>query len=154
MADIREWQRFARGAAAGAALGLAGCAQLSEPTPVPAAESTSFGVLDSMYDRSKWRWVKNADGRPLLAHTEVQKCFVDPHPDQDFREPGFIIKREEKHFGATRYEVVNVFEKQQFWIAVYHRAGTPKPVLGVYSDGACREAAERILHSYEKTRGQ
>ena len=154
MATIRDWRRFTCGAAAGAALGLAGCAQLPVPTAAPTAEPSGFGVLDPAYDRSKWRWVKNADGRPLLAHTEVQKCFVDPHPDQDFREPGFIIKREEKNFGATRYEVVNVFEKQQFWIAVYHRAGTPQPVLGVYSEGACRAEAERILHSYEKTRGQ
>lgn len=151
MTHILDWQRLACGAAAGAALGLAGCAQLAEPDAAPAAKATGLGVLDSAYDRSKWRWIKNADGRPLLTHTALQKCFVDPHPDQDFKEPEFVIRREDKRFGAAPYKVVNVFEKQEFWIAVYHRVGTPKPVLGVYSEGACREAAERILQDYEKS---
>ena len=65
----------------------------------------------------------------------------------DFNDPDFALKREEKTIGGARYGIVNVFEQQTFWSAVYTRAGTPKPVLEVYSEGACREAAERILRN-------
>ena len=128
---------------------LGGCAGLSGPSHTPAPVS----LRDMPYDRSAWRWVNNPDGRQLLSHTQIQKCFVDPQPGLDFNAPDFTLKREEKTIGGARYEIVNVFEHQTFWSAVYTRAGTPKPVLEVYSDGACREAAERILQAYERARG-
>lgn len=141
-----------QGAVIAAALVLAaGCAQMTGPSFEPAAEPGSLGALDAAYDRTKWRWVKNIDGRLLLSHTEVGKCFVDPQPDHGFNEPGFSVKRKEKTIGNARYEVVSVFEKQQFWEAIYLRAGSKTPLLGVYSDGACQHEAERILHTYEKT---
>jgi hypothetical protein len=46
---------------------------------------------------------------------------------------------------------VNVYDKEQFWEAVYLRSGTTIPLLGVYAEGACREEAERILDAHEKT---
>jgi hypothetical protein len=109
-------------------------------------------VRDMPYDRSAWRWVKNPDGRQLLSHTAIEKCFIDPQPEQDFKDPGFTLRREEKTIGPTRYEVVRVFQQQELWSAVYTRSGASRPALGVYSDGACREAAERILQAYENTR--
>lgn len=128
-----------------------GCAQLPAPSPEPAAEPGSFGVLDAAYDRAKWRWVKNPDGRALLMHTELQKCFINPQPDQDFNDPGFTMTREEKIIGATRYEVVSVFEKRDFWEAIYIRPGAKAPILGVYASGKCQDEAERILQAYEKS---
>lgn len=113
-------------------------------------EPGNLGVLDSAYDRSKWRWVRNPDGRALLKHVDVEQCFVDPDPADDFNEPGFVVKREQKTIGNTRYDVLNVFEGRDFWIAVYQPAGTRDPWLGVYAEGRCREEAERILQAYEK----
>jgi hypothetical protein len=132
-------------------LALGACAHV--PTPEPAAKAGDLGALDSVYDRSQWRSVRNRDGRELLAHTGLQKCFVDLKPDMDFSEPGFSVKREQRTVGSTRYNVINVFEGRDFWIAVYQREGSPAPVLGVYSDGRCREAAENILRASEKAKG-
>lgn len=126
-----------------------GCAGLSGPAHTPAP----MGLRDMPYDRATWRWVNNPDGRQLLSHSTLEKCFVDPQPGLDFNDPDFTVKREEKTLGGARYEVARVFEKQTFWSAVYTRAGAAKPVLEVYSEGACREAAERILQAYEGTRG-
>jgi phosphomannomutase len=143
--------RNARAALLAALLVSSGCAQLMEPSFEPAAEPGSLGALDRDYDRTKWRWVKNVDGRLLLSHTQVPKCFINPQPDQDFNDPGFTLKREEKSIGSGRYEVVNVYDKDQFWEAVYLRSGTTTPLLGVYAEGACRDEAERILDAHEKT---
>lgn len=145
MSDSKRWR-----AALPALVLAAGCAQLPAPFPEPATEPGSLGVLDAAYDRAKWRWVKNPDGRALLMHTELQKCFVDPQPDQDFTDPGFTLTREEKTIGNTRYEVVSVFEKRDFWEAIYMRAGAKAPMLGVYASGKCQDEAERILENYEK----
>jgi hypothetical protein len=138
-------------ACAGVTALLAGCAQTL--APVPAERPGNLGVLDSAYDRGEWRWVKNPDGRELLAHSQLSKCFVDPRPDVGFNEPGFAVKREQKTFGAARYSVTNVYEGNDFWIAVYQREGSQTPALGVYSDGRCRDAAENILRAYEKKKG-
>lgn len=133
------------GALAAATIVVAGCAGLSGPADAPATVS----LRDMPYDRSIWRWVNNPDGRQLLSHTTLEKCFVDPQPSLDFNDPDFTLKREEKTIGGARYEIVNVLEQQTFWSGVYTRVGNPKPVLEVYSEGACREAAERILQAYE-----
>ena len=128
----------------------AGCAK----TPVslePASAPGSLGSLDTAYDRAKWRWVKNLDGRALLEHTELEQCFVNPKPDQGFTDPGFSVTRAEKIIGATRYEVVSVYEQRDFWEAIYMRPGTNAPVLGVYARGKCQDEAERILQAYEKS---
>jgi hypothetical protein len=136
-----------------AAVLAAGCAHVQEPAPEPAAKAGSRGALDSAYDRNEWRWVRNPDGRELLAHNAISKCFVDPRPQQDFNEPGFTLKREQRTLGSARYNVMNVFEGRDFWIAVYQREGSSTPALGVYSDGRCREAAENILKASEKAKG-
>jgi hypothetical protein len=143
----------ARGAAVAAALTLiAACAQQGRPAPVPADQPGSFGALDAAYDRAKWRWVRNPDGRLLLSHATVQKCFIDPRPHEDFNEPGFAVKRERKTIGKTAYDVLNVLQGSDFWEAVYRREGSREPLLGVYADGACRVEAERILEAYESGR--
>jgi len=143
----------ARGAVLGAVLTLvAACAHEGRPLPVPADRPGSFGVLDAAYDRAKWRWVKNPDGRSLLSHATVQKCFIDPRPADDFNEAGFVLQRERKTIGKTPYEVLNVFQGRDFWEAVYRREGSREPLLGVFADGACRTEAERILEAYESTR--
>jgi hypothetical protein len=148
----RRWSDRSRRAAAYAALLIAtGCAQFSEPSFEPAAQPGSLGTLDASYDKTKWRWIKNVDGRLLLSHTAVPKCFINPRPDQDFNDPGFTVKRDEKTIGSGRYEVVSVYDKRQFSEAVYLRKGTETPLLGVSSDGPCRDEAERILQAYEKT---
>ena len=144
MAHTWNWQRLTYGAAAVVAIIVSGCAQLTPREP-PAPVMVS----DLPYDRSTWRWVNNPDGRQLLSHATIEKCFVDPQPGLDFNDPDFTLKREEKTIGGARYEIVNVFEQQTFWSAVYIRAGTDKPVLEVYSEGGCRDAAERILQAYE-----
>jgi hypothetical protein len=46
---------------------------------------------------------------------------------------------------------VNVYEKREFWETLYLRSGAKTPLLGVYSEGPCRQEAERILQNYEKT---
>ena len=138
-------------AIAAVALALAGCAQT--PAPVPSDRAGSLGPLDAAYDRSQWRWVRNPDGRELLTHAQLQKCFVDPKPERDFNEPGFTVKREQKTIGGARYDVTNVHEGKDFWIAVYRREGAAAPALGVYSEGRCREAAESILKTYETKKG-
>ena len=130
---------------------VAGCAQT--PAPAPAQRAGTLGVLDSAYDRSQWRWVKNPDGRELLEHTTIGKCFVDPRPDADFAAPSFSVKREQRTVGDARYNVTNVFEGKDFWIAVYQREGAQSPALGVYADGRCREAAEGILRAFETKKG-
>ena len=127
----------------------AGCAQ--PPAPLPAApEPGRLGVLDAAYDRSKWRWVRNLDGRALLAHAEIPLCYLDPQPATHFDAPAFTVKKEEKTFGGVRYTVMDVFEGRQFSETVYLRAA--EPLLTVYSPGACRTEAERILERYEQTR--
>jgi phosphomannomutase len=142
--------RNARAALLAALFLATGCAQLSQPSFELAAEPGSLGALDRDYDRTKWRWVKNVDGRLLLSHTQVPKCFINPQPDQDFSDSGFTLKREERSIGSGRYDVVNVYDNDQFWEAVYLRSGTTTPLLGVYSEGACRDEAERILDTHEK----
>ena len=140
----------ARAASAVAILTLVGaCAHEGRPVPVPADRPGSLGVLDAAYDRAKWRWVRNPDGRSLLSHASVQKCFIDPRPADDFNEPGFALRLERKTIGKTPYEVLNVFQGRDFWEAVYRREGSREPLLGVYADGACRTEAERILEAYE-----
>jgi hypothetical protein len=127
---------------------LAGCAQPpATPEPMDAPKLTT---LESAYDRAKWRWVRNPDGRALLTHTEIAKCFVDPQPPLDYHDAGFTLKRSEKTIGSARYEVVSVFEKNDFWEAVYVRPGSQRPLLSVYAAGRCQEEAERILFAYEK----
>jgi hypothetical protein len=128
-----------------------GCAQLSEPSLGPAEKPGDLGPLDSVYDRSKWTWVKNVDGRVLLSHIGVRQCFIDPTPNDDLNDPAFSVRREVKTIGGTAYEILNVYEKRDFWQAVYFRNGTRSPLLGVYSEGRCREEAERILQAYEKS---
>ena len=108
-----------------------------------------FGALEAAYDRSEWRWVDNPDGRKLLEHTRIAKCFVDPDPEVDYDEPGFTVKRSQKAIGGARYDVTDVREGRDFWIATYQRAGAKAPALGVYAEGRCREAAEKILRTYE-----
>ena len=130
----------------------AGCAQVQEPVtpePIPAPK---IGALESAYDRAKWAWVRNADGRALLKHTEVRDCFVDPQPPLDVHGAGFTVKRYEKTIGGARYDVLTAYEKRDFWEAVYTRSGASAPALGVYAAGRCQEEAERILHAYEQGR--
>jgi len=144
--------RLARCARAAALSGLlGGCAQT--PATLEPIDAPKLGALDSAYDRAKWRWVRNPDGRALLTHTELAKCFVDPQPPQDVHDPGFTVKRSEKTIGSTRYEVMSVFEKNDFWEAIYVRPGAKRPVLSVYALGRCQEEAERILAAYEKALG-
>ena len=140
--------RCARAGFVTAAL-LAGCAQT--PAPLEPIDAPKLGTLESAYDRAKWRWVRNPDGRALLTHTELAKCFVDPEPPQDFHGAGFTVKRGAKTIGSARYEVVSVFDKNDFWEAVYVRPGSTRPVLSVYAEGRCQEEAERILQAYEKS---
>jgi hypothetical protein len=128
---------------------LAGCA----PSPVTfeAIEAPKLRTLEGAYDRDKWRWIRNADGRPLLTHTNVAKCFVDPEPPLDVHDVGFTLKRDEKTIAGTRYQIVNVFEKNDFWEAVYVRSGSKAPILSVYARGRCQDEAERILATYEQS---
>jgi hypothetical protein len=132
-------------------LALAGCAE--HAVIQPAERAGTLGTLDAAYDRSQWRWVKNPDGRELLEHTQIRKCFVDPKPDSGYNEPGFTMKRDQKTFGAARYNVIYVYEGKDFWIAVYQRDGAQAPALGVFADGRCRDAAENILRAYETKKG-
>lgn len=143
---IRE---FILRAAAAAALG--GCA--STPQPAPSGRAGHFGLLDPVYDRNEWRWVTNPDGRELLENTRISKCFVDPKPDLDFNDPGFALKREQKTIGGTSYAVLNVYSGRDLWIATYQRNGVREPLLGVYAEGRCREAAESLLRAYETKKG-
>ena len=138
--------RYARAAALSGL--LAGCAQA--PATLEPIDAPKLGALESAYDRAKWRWVRNPDGRALLTHTEFAKCFVDPQPPQDVHDPGFTLKRSEKMIGSARYEVLSVFEKNAFWEAIYVRPGAKRPMLSVYALGRCQEEAERILLAYEK----
>jgi hypothetical protein len=82
---------------------------------------------------------------------EVRRCFIDPQPNEDFNDPGITLKKEEKTIGNARYEVVNVYDKREFWEAIYVRSGAKEPLLSVYSEGRCRQEAEGILRNYEKT---
>ena len=143
-----EW--FNRSAAA-AALGafLAGCAPA--PLVLEPIEGPKLRLLERAYDRSKWHWVRNADGRPLLTHSALPKCFVDPQPPLDVHDPGMTLKRSEKTIAGVRYEVLNVFEKGDFWEAVYVRSGSGAPMLSVYARGRCQDEAEEILRTYEQS---
>ena len=130
------------------------CCLLSACAPTPEIlepiEAPKLGRLDAAYDRTKWRWVRNLDGRPLLTHTDVQKCFVDLQPPFDVHEPGLSIKRSEKTIGGARYEIVSVFEKDEFWEAVYVQSQSSTPILSVYARGRCQDEAERIVERYER----
>ena len=133
---------------------LGGCAQTaSPPTSFETIEAPKLRNLENAYDRTKWRWVRNPDGRALLTHTEVDKCFVDPAPPLDSHDPSFSVKRRDTTIGGTRYEVTDVFEKREFWESIYTRAGSREPILGVYAAGRCQQEAERILETYEKALG-
>jgi hypothetical protein len=101
----------------------------------------------------EWRPYRNADGRELLAHTNIEKCYVDPTPPQDFNQRGFTVRREQRTVGVARYDVANVYQDRDFYIAVYRAEGSPTPLLGVYSEGRCREAAERMLLIVQKRKG-
>jgi hypothetical protein len=128
---------------------LAGCAPnapLLEPI-----EGPKLRTLEGAYDRAKWRWVRNADGRALLTHTELASCFVQPEPPLDPHEDGLTVKRGEKTIRGTRYQVVSVYEKEDFWEAVYMRAGSTMPMLSVYAAGRCQQEGERILERYEQS---
>jgi hypothetical protein len=100
-----------------------------------------------------WRSYRNADGRDLLAHATIAKCYVDTTPPQDFNQPGFEIRRERKNIGGSLYDVANVYRGREFWMSVYRAAGAPTPLLGVYSEGACRDAAERMIEVVSKRKG-
>jgi hypothetical protein len=143
-------EQFKRSAGA-VALGamLAGC------TPAPPVlepiEGPKLGRLERAYDRTKWRWVRNADGRPLLTHSTVAKCFVDPEPPFDTYDATFTLKRSDKKIAGTRYEIMSVYERNDFWEAVYRRAGSEKPILSTYAAGRCQREAEDILQTYEQS---
>lgn len=130
---------------------VAACAQVPEAKREPAAAAAPRGI-DSAYDGTRWRWIKNRDGRALLEHAEIAKCFVDPAPPQDFVGTAFRVTKETKTIAGTRYEVTTAYEGQDFWEAVYLRAGSVTPILGVYAAGKCQQEAERIIERYEKTR--
>ncbi|MGZ8263869.1 MAG: hypothetical protein ACXW2I_06695 [Burkholderiales bacterium] len=112
-------------------------------------EARTLGVLEGSYDPRTWRWITNPDGRALLEHARIDKCFIDPHPREALEDQAFTAKREQRTIGRTRYEVVTLLENQELWEVVYLRAGTEKPLLGVYSAGECQREAERILEAYE-----
>ena len=139
--------------AACAAVLVGACAQ-PEGERLPASQAPNLGVLESVYDRAKWEWVKNADARMLLKHRELAQCFLDPEPPMDLNDPGLRVTRANRTFGAARYEVSTAYEGRDFWEAVYVRSGSPRPVLGVYAGGECPQQAEKILEAYEKNRGQ
>ena len=132
----------------------AGCAQVREPGPVEPIPAPTIGTLESAYERARWSWVRNADGRALLKHAEVSDCFVDPRPPLDVHDAGFTLERNEKTIGGARYQVLTVYEKRDFWEAVYTRDGSNTPTLGVYAAGRCQEEAERILQAYEQQLGR
>jgi len=136
--------------ACAALLMLGGCAQTGAPPAFESVEAPKLGALESAYDRKSWRWVRNPDGRALLTHTGIARCFVDPQPPLDVHDSGFTLKRHEKTIGTIRYEVVTAFEKRQFWEAIYVRAGSKTPLLGVYAEGQCQREAEQILEAYER----
>ena len=132
---------------------IAACAQAPRtPEALESIETPKIGTLETAYDRTKWRWVKNRDGRALLTHTDVPQCFVDPQPPLDVHDAGFTLKRHEKAIGATRYQVVSVYEQRDFWEAIYTRPGARTPTLSVYAEGRCQQEAERILEAYERAR--
>jgi hypothetical protein len=137
------------GRAAAFASLLAGCAPA--PPVLEAIEAPKLRTLERAYDRDKWRWVRNSDGRALLTHTELSKCFVDPEPPLDVHDPGFTLKPSEKTIAGVRYQVLSVYEKNDFWEAVYVRAGSKTPMLSVYARGRCQQEAERILQRYEES---
>jgi hypothetical protein len=141
-----QLKRTAGAVALGAMLG--GCAPA--PPLLEPIEGPKLGRLERAYDRTKWRWVRNADGRPLLTHSTVTKCFVDPEPPSDTYDATFTLKRSEKTIAGTRYEILGVYEKNDFWEAVYRRVGSDKPVLSVYAPGRCQREAEDILQTYEQ----
>ena len=128
---------------------LGGCSRLREPSFEP-TESGSLGVLDDAYDKALWRWVRNVDGRVMLTHTQVPRCFVIAQPDEDYNDPEFTAKREDKMIGGGRYQVINLYEHGEFWEAIYIQSSTNTPLLSVYADGRCRAEAERILETHEK----
>jgi len=134
-----------------AALGalLPGCSPA--PPVLEPIEGPKLGRLERAYDRTKWRWVRNADGRPLLTHASLAKCFVDPEPPFDAYDASFTVKRNEKTIAGTRYEILSVYERGDFWEAVYRRAGSEKPMLSVYATGRCQQEAEAILQTYEQS---
>ena len=75
----------------------AGCTQPPRtPEPLSEIEPPKIGALASAYDRSKWRWVRNPDGRALLSHTEVSPCFVDPEPPLDQHDAAFTLRRSDE----------------------------------------------------------
>lgn len=131
----------------------AGCAlppaERIEPIAAP-----KIGALESAYDRQSWRWVRNPDGRALLTHATLRDCFVDPQPPGDAYDAGFRLEREERRIGGADYGVLNVFDRRDFWEAVYTRAGEPAPLLAVYARGRCQREAERILEAYERGRSK
>lgn len=122
---------------------LAGCAGLR-----------GGGVLEGAYDEREWRWIANADGRALLQHQRLDKCFIDPRPDEDFESQGFVVKREQRAIGGTPYEVISLFENGEFWESLYLRSGSKVPLMGVYTAGECQKAAEGILEQYERTKAR
>jgi len=128
---------------------VAGCAP-NGPVLEP-IEGPKLGALENAYDRTKWRWVRNADGRALLTHTELSKCFVQPEPPVDSYDEDFTLKRGEKTIGGTQYEVTSVYDRNDFWEAVYVRSGSKAPLLSVYAPGRCQQAGERILERYEQS---
>ena len=142
-------ERLKRSAAIALGAFLGGCAPA--PPVLEPIEGPKLGTLERAYDRAKWRWVRNADGRPLLTHSTVAKCFVDPEPPFDAYDASFTLKRSEKTIAGTRYEILSVYEKNDFWEAVYRRAASEKPILSVYAAGRCQREAEDILQAYEQS---
>ena len=141
---------------------MVGCAPLAGPAPesamreaeAPAVaaeprEQRTLGRLDAAYERTKWQWVTNPDGRALLQHTQLPQCYINPDPPLHFHEPGFRMKRQVKAIGNTRYDVILAFQGKDFWEAVYVPSADGEPVLGVYAPGRCQREAERIIEAYE-----
>ena len=127
------------------------CAHGPEASREPAVPAPAAGI-EGAYDAARWKWIKNRDGRALLTHAEMAKCFVDPQPPQHVTGPGLRVTRETRTIGGARYEVATAYEGADFWEAVYLRAGSAAPLLGVYAGGKCQQEAERIIENYEKRR--
>jgi hypothetical protein len=72
-------------------------------------------------------------------------------PPFDAYDASFTVKRNEKTIAGTRYEILSVYERGDFWEAVYRRAGSEKPMLSVYATGRCQQEAEAILQTYEQS---
>ncbi len=109
--------------------------------------------IDGAYDKSQWEWQIQIDGRYLLAHKRIAKCWVATdwpmeitNEDEEAPEKTNYYKAK---FGNVVYNVTEVYNGKKLKEVRYSMEGVTFQLV-VFGSKGCRVEAEKILPFVKK----